>query len=36
MLDLAQLAPGSWVVRAKWSSGGQDYFIEYKIAVTGK
>lgn len=36
LLDVSKLAAGSWVVRAKWNSGGENYFIEQKIAVARK
>ena len=35
-LDVSQLAAGLWRVRVKWNTGGQDYFLEQKITVTGK
>ena len=33
MLDVSQLAPGLWLVRAYWSADGQDYFLEQKIKI---
>ena len=33
MLDVSKLAPGLWLVRAKWNAGGQDYFLEQKIKL---
>jgi len=35
-LDVSKLAAGLWRVRVKWNAGGQDYFLEQKITVTGK
>lgn len=35
-LDVSQFAAGLWRVRVKWNAGGQDYFVEQKITVTGK
>ena len=35
-LDVSRLAPGLWRVRVKWNAGGQDYFLDQKIIVTGK
>jgi len=35
-LDVSRFAAGLWRVRVKWNAGGQDYFLEQKIAVTGK
>ena len=32
-LDVSQLAPGLWVLRAKWVAGGQNYFLEQKIKI---
>ena len=34
-LDASKLAAGLWRVRVKWNAGGQDYFLEQKITVTG-
>ena len=36
VVDTARLAAGSWAVRVKWNAGGQDYFLEQKIAVRSK
>jgi nitrogen fixation protein FixH len=35
-LDVSRLAAGLWLVRVKWTAGGEDYFLEQKINVTGK
>jgi len=35
-LDVSRFAPGLWRVRVKWNAGGQDYFLDQKIIVTGK
>jgi nitrogen fixation protein FixH len=32
-VDVSKLATGLWVVRVKWSAGGQDYFLEQKITL---
>jgi hypothetical protein len=32
-LDVSKLAPGSWLVRVKWSAGGETYFLEQKIKI---
>lgn len=32
-LDVSKLAAGSWVVRARWTAGGQSYFLEQKIKI---
>ncbi len=32
-LDVSKLAPGLWLVRARWNVGGQDYFLEQKIKI---
>jgi hypothetical protein len=34
-LDGSRLAAGPWRVRVKWIAGGQNYFLEQKITVTG-
>jgi len=31
--DTAGLAAGAWHVRVSWNAGGQDYFLEEKIAL---
>ena len=35
-LDVSRLASGPWLVRVKWSAGGESYFLEQKITVAGK
>jgi nitrogen fixation protein FixH len=35
-LDVSGFAAGLWRVRVKWNTGGQDFFLEQKIIVTGK
>ena len=35
-LDVANLAAGPWQVRASWTAGGQDYFLEQKIVIAAK
>lgn len=32
-LDVSKLASGLWLVRAKWTAGGQNYFLEQKIKI---
>jgi nitrogen fixation protein FixH len=32
-LDVSKLAAGAWRVRASWTAGGQDYFLEQKITI---
>jgi hypothetical protein len=34
--DVSKFAAGLWVVQVRWNAGGQDYFLEQKITVTGK
>ncbi|MGC3957638.1 MAG: FixH family protein [Verrucomicrobiota bacterium] len=34
-LDAKQLADGLWKVRVKWNAGGQDYFVNQPVIVTG-
>ena len=33
MLDVSKFAAGSWLVRARWTAGGQSYFLEQKIKI---
>jgi hypothetical protein len=35
-LDVSKLAAGLWAVRARWTAGGDDYFMEQRITVIGK
>lgn len=35
-LDVSKLAGGLWSVRARWTAGGENYFLEQKITVAGK
>jgi hypothetical protein len=32
-INLSKLAIGPWLVRVKWSAGGQEYFLEQKIRI---
>ena len=32
-VDVSKLAAGLWVVRAKWTAGGEGYFLEQKITI---
>ena len=32
-LNVSQFAAGLWQVRVRWNAGGQDYFLEQKIAI---
>jgi len=34
-LDGGDLATGLWLVRIRWNSGGQDFFLEKKITLAG-
>ena len=34
-LDAKELSGGFWKVRVKWSSNGQEYFLEQPVIVTG-
>jgi nitrogen fixation protein FixH len=36
VLDVSGLAAGLWLVRVKWSAGGEDYFLEQKFILTAK
>ena len=35
-LNVSELAAGLWLVRAKWSAGGENFFLEQKITVANK
>jgi hypothetical protein len=35
-LDVSKFATGAWVVRLRWTTGGQDYYLEQKITVAAK
>jgi len=35
-LDVSNLAAGSWIVRLRWTAGGQDFYLEQKISVAAK
>jgi hypothetical protein len=35
-VDVSGLADGPWLVRVRWSAGGQDYYLEQKITLPGK
>jgi len=32
-VDVSKLAAGLWVVRAKWTAGGEGYFLEQKLTL---
>jgi nitrogen fixation protein FixH len=32
-LNISKLAAGLWLVRAQWSAGGENYFLEQKIVI---
>jgi hypothetical protein len=32
-VDVSQMATGAWVIRVKWSAGGQGYFLQQKIKI---
>jgi nitrogen fixation protein FixH len=32
-VDVSKLAAGLWRVRLKWNAGGQNYFLEEKVAI---
>ena len=32
-LDVSRFAAGLWLVRVRWNAGGQDYFLEKKVAI---
>jgi len=34
-LDVSRLAAGHWLVRVKWTAGGESFFLEQKITVPG-
>jgi hypothetical protein len=35
-LDGSKLAPGLWLVRARWHAAGENYFLEQKVTLAGK
>jgi hypothetical protein len=35
-VDVSGFVPGAWVVRVRWSAGGQEFFLEQKINLSAK